>query len=486
MTRKPALSLQSLVALGPEKLAQLVLDEAGRNATFRKFANAALAASKGPDAVAKLVDRRLGALERARSFIEWDKARLFRDDLSATVATVMGELASASAIMAVERLLRFIATHEAVFERIDDSSGHVQGVYYDAIEALGTISEKLEPDEADLLPEQIMATLGESSHGYLGDVADAVALHLPEPSLQRWDQLLLAQHKEAEKLQKDKVGRSVDFRISQLRNVQQVIAAARNDLDGLIALEEQKHPNSQDTIVIAERLLKAGRTQEALAWVRKNPPTSLRYMSVEDLADGLAPYDPTTPRRISVEAAILFALGDGQAAQALRWSAYEESLNAGILRDYIAALPDFEEFEAIDRAFAHALASSRRYQALALFMEWPRLDLAAQLVVRDRGEWDGGKYYMLPPIAQALEHEYPVAATVIYRALIDNILARARSKGYGHAARYLAKLEVLTREGGTGAPSMEETGIADHAAYVLSLWKAHGRKSGFWPLVKGV
>jgi hypothetical protein len=227
----------------------------------------------------------------------------------------------------------------------------------------------LKPDEADLLPEQIMATLGESSHGYLSDVADAVAVHLPKPSLQRWDQLLLARQKEAEKLQKGKVGRSVDFTVSQLRDVRQVIAAARNDLDGLIALEEKKHPNLQDTIGIAERLLKAGRTQEALVWVRKLSPTSLRYMSVENLADGLAPHDPTTQRRTSVEAAILLALGDGQAAQALRWSAYEESLSAGILRDYIAALPDFGEFEALDRAFAHALASSRRYQALALFME---------------------------------------------------------------------------------------------------------------------
>lgn len=369
MTRKPALSLQSLVALGPEKLAQLVLDEAGRNTAFRKLANAALAALKGPEAVARLVDRRLGALEKARSFVEWDKARSFRDDLRATVATVTGELASASAIMAAERLLRFIATNEAVFERIDDSSGHVQGVYYDAIAALGALSEKLRPDEADLLPEQIMAALGESTHGYLSDVADAVAVHLPEPSLRRWDQLLLARQKEAEILQKDTVGRSVDFSVSQLRDVRQAIAASRNDLDGLVAFEEKKHPNSQDTIGIAERLLKAGRTQEALVWVRKKAPVSLRYMSVEDLADGLAPHDPTTHRRTSVEAAILFALGDGQAAQALRWSTYEESLSAGILRDYIADLPDFGEFEALDRAFAHALASSRRYQALALFME---------------------------------------------------------------------------------------------------------------------
>ena len=105
MARKPSLSIEALVALGPEKLAQLVLDEAGRSPSFRRLADAALAGAKGPDAVAKLIDRRLAALEKARGFIEWDKVRAFRDDLHATVATIAGELAQGSVAMAIDRLL---------------------------------------------------------------------------------------------------------------------------------------------------------------------------------------------------------------------------------------------------------------------------------------------------------------------------------------------------------------------------------------------
>lgn len=66
MARKPTLNIDALAALGPTKLAQLVLDETTRNAPFRKIVNAALAGAKGPDAVAKMIDRRLSALERAR------------------------------------------------------------------------------------------------------------------------------------------------------------------------------------------------------------------------------------------------------------------------------------------------------------------------------------------------------------------------------------------------------------------------------------
>ena len=89
MARKPSLNIDVLVALGPERLARLVLDGAENSPPFRKLVNAALAAAKGPDAVAKLVDRRLAALERARSFIDWEKARTFEADLAATVKSIV-------------------------------------------------------------------------------------------------------------------------------------------------------------------------------------------------------------------------------------------------------------------------------------------------------------------------------------------------------------------------------------------------------------
>lgn len=482
MARKPSLPIATLVALGPEKLAHLILDEAGRSPSFRKLANAALAGAKGPDAVAKLIDRRLAALEKARNFIDWDKARAFRDDLRATVATITGELVQGSPGMAIDRLLRFIATHESVFERVDDSLGHVQAVYYDAIEAVGHLAEKLPTDEADLLPEKIMAALDDSSHGYLIDVADAVAVHLPEGALERWDRDIRGRQPELGKCSSSKSSRSSDYNISQLGEVRQAIAKARNDLDSLIAIEKTKHPNSQDTISIAQSLLQAGRLDEALEWIRKRPQRSLRYMSAEDLADGLDMRDPQVTRQTSVEAAILTAMGDREAAQKLRWTTFEQTLSPEILREYIAALPDFDEFEALDQAFAHASNSSSRYHALSLFMEWPRLDLAADLIVRNHDQWDGRQYYFLPPIAQTLEHEYSLAATVIYRALIDDILSRARSKAYGHAARYLAKLSILARD--AKVIQSHIAGITDHPAYVQSLRDRHGRKTGFWSSVK--
>ena len=67
---------------------------------------------------------------------------------------------------------------------------------------------------------------------------------------------------------------------------------------------------------------------------------------------------------------------------------------------------------------------------------------------------------------------------MLYRALLDDILDRGRSPAYGHAARYLAKLGDLS-DG-----DLASAGLIDHDAYRAGLRRSHGRKSGFWSLVK--
>lgn len=95
MVRKSGLTSARLKDLGAAKLAQLVLDEAERNVGFRRQVKAAIAGQAGPEAIAKLIDRRLAGLERARSFVDWDKVPTFRSDLSSYVETGASELCPA-------------------------------------------------------------------------------------------------------------------------------------------------------------------------------------------------------------------------------------------------------------------------------------------------------------------------------------------------------------------------------------------------------
>jgi hypothetical protein len=466
MARKPALSIEKLNDLGAEKLAQMVLAEAEQNAGFRRQVKAALAGKSGPEAIAKLIDRRISGLERAKSFIEWDKARAFRDDLRSLTDTITTELGPVATALALDRLLRFIATHERVFERVDDSSGYVQDVYYQAINATGDLAQTLSGPEADLLPDRIMAALGESTHGYLADLTAAVAPHLPQDTLNRWDGDL--KKAIAARQAKEKTRKSDDWfysMTSQWAGMRQTIATARGDIDLLIELEEKKRPHMQDTLGIATQLLEAGRAPEALDWVRK-----LGRRAFDGSRGDLS------PARVSLEARVLEALGDKPAAQALRWHCFEAVLSADILREYLKNLPDFEDIEAEERAHALALEKAEPEAALVFFLDWPRLDLAAKLIETQPHRWNGGDWHILPKVAKLLEHDSPLAATILYRALLDDILDRARSKAYSHGAKYLGKLTLLARDADPARPG----GIVDHATYLANLKKNHPRKSGFW------
>lgn len=408
-------------------------------------------------------------MERARGLIDWEKRRAFAADLAATTAVITDELGRADPAAAGERLVRLLAGAEGVFERVDDSAGQVQDVYLQAAAALPGLAAKLAEGERARLSERLVPLLTEDGYGLVERAAADLIPLLPPPALAQLDGDLVAAADATEGLRKRTNDWGPRLRLDRILRARQMIADARGDVDTFLALEQARPSRLQDHRGVAERLLAAGRAAEALERVRQAPRGGELEAGVERI----------DLERVRLEARILEALEERDAAQALRWRAFEVTLDAAILREHLAHLPDFAEFEVLDRAFGHAAGHADRYAALALFVAWPRLDLAGRLVLEHRGGWEGRHYGVLAPAAEELEAAQPAAAAVLYRALIDDILLRARSTAYGHAARYLARLEAL--------PLASETApdLPDHATYRGDLLKAHGRKAAFWALVGG-
>jgi hypothetical protein len=177
---------------------------------------------------------------------------------------------------------------------------------------------------------------------------------------------------------------------------------------------------------------------------------------------------------VDLRIAALEALGRREDAQAVRWRHFERALSAEHLRAYLRRLPDFEDFEAEQRALD--IAASHRLAALAVgfFIEWRVLDRAERLV-RDRlAALDGRLYEVLRPAAEALEEKFPTAASLLYRRMIESVLDRGASKQYPYAARDFASCARLAPR----LPASET--IESHATFVARLRKVHGRKYGFW------
>jgi len=475
--RKP-LGLETLASLGVERLARLVLDGAEASPAFAKRVKAALAAAKGPGAVESMIDKRLAGLERARGFVDYDRVRDFTSDLDTLVDITVDELGPTDPASAIDRLLRFLATAPAVFERIDDSSGRVQGVYHRAVDAFAPLVARLGDDDKAMLPQRLMARLGEDPWDYVTGAALAALAHLPPHAVERFDELL------AGAIAKPAEGTSDrDWEQRARRNaiitLRQAIADRRGDVDAWLALETAEG-GAPDGFEIAARLHAAGRHAEALDWVRRQEPRGQRLavMRWSDQADGAQFRYHGDRDRAELEAQILEALGERDAAQAARWAFFERTLDIEMLRTHVARLPDFAEFDALDRAFAHAAQHADIHRALALLLDWPRLDLAARHVLIHRAHWDGRHYGALVPAAEALAADHVAAATILYRALLDDILRRAQSSAYAHAAEHLAQLDALAPRIGTDAD------IVDHATYRTEMAKSHARKAAFWARVR--
>ena len=476
MARRATLTQETLVALGVDKLAKLVLDEVQQNAPFKRIITAALAGAKGPGAVSGIIDRRLASLERARGYIEWDKRKAFAADLKATVSTIADELGSADPAAAVERILRFVKGADGVFERVDDSSGYIGGIYQDAAAALPAIAMRIPADDRLHLLDRLVRLLLADEYGFIGEAVEGFISILATEELTSLDLALEQALPEALSGDGDRDWARQARRDTIIRT-RQAIADVRGDVDTFMKLEAQRPERIRDNLAIAERLLQAGRGKEALQWVQRPNRTGLRAMDRQDLAHDSGGIDVLERHRVGLEIRILAALKEREAAQQLRWKTFQATLEVDLLREYVAKLPDFEDDEALDGAFAYVAAHPHRYRALVFFLNWPHLELASKLVLDHVAGWNGGYYEALAPAAEALEHDHPLAATVLYRALINDILAKGRSQAYGHAARYFSKLALLAGDG------FASQGLVDHHAYFDTLKKAHGRKAGFWSLL---
>lgn len=264
-------------------------------------------------------------------------------------------------------------------------------------------------------------------------------------------------------------------RVDDSSRALQDIADGEGDVDAYIALiPEPDRPRSRVAAGMARRLLAAGRAAEALAALEVAKPQRrpARGGVIDDLE--LLGYRSGDGEWETAYIDTLDALGQRERAQACRWAAFEERLSVERLRAYLKALPDFDDVVAEDKAMVHARAFPHFLTALHFFHEWPNPAQAAELILARPSEIDGNAYYLLDPAARWLEGRYPLAATLLRRAMIEDTLDGAKSSRYKHAARHL--LECLAV-----APTIGDFGSFEtHDAFTARLRAAHGRKAGFW------
>lgn len=220
--------------------------------------------------------------------------------------------------------------------------------------------------------------------------------------------------------------------------------------------------HDRDRKAIAECHLELGDPQGALRWLAE-------------------PWSMSDDSRLELRVAAFEALGDRDQMIAERRRIWVRSPSVETYRKLFELLPSGRQkklrAEALEKAGKlHSLGN-----ALGLYFLLDKPDRAEEALFQRTDQLDGDRYVGLQRFVKTFEQAgRPLAATVIYRALLDSILERAYSRAYRHAADYYRSLDRL-------APKIADwRGVANHHRYVRSLVDQHGRKRSFWPRVGGL
>ena len=474
------LTAANLETLGAPQLAELLIEISKGNAAAQRRLRLALAGNAGAAEAARAVLKRLASISRATTWLDWQKIKPFVAELEAQRRAILDLIAPSDPREAFELVWRLVGSAQSVLARSDDGSGRLSDAFHAACQDLGPLAEQA-GIHVEELAERAVRALADDRHGVWDKLIPILAPRLGRAGLNRVKELMqawLAEPLERPAAhQRRLVGWSSsgpihadEIQASHRRHtvsfVLQQIADALGDVDGYIEqIGKRARGMPAVAAMIARRLIDAGRLQEARA--------ALETVDVK-LRD-LAPMEWD-----EAWIDVLAALGRADEAQAFRWQRFLARLDAVHLRAYLRKLPDFDDVEAEQRALDHAFAFEDVHQALAFLVEWPDLRRASELVLARSQALNGNLYELLSPAAEVLDSKFPLAATVLRRAMIDFTLRMGRSSRYKHAARHLADC----RDAATRVADF--AGVTEHSAYEKALRAAHGRKAGFWQALEAL
>jgi hypothetical protein len=458
MARSKPLTIEALAQLGPERLAVLLIDAAERDAPLARTLRIAVASRGGAASAAAEIDAEIKRFKRSKSHIDWKRVPEFARDLSALSTAIEGPLADVDPGTALQRMFDFIDLAPTLIERCDDSDGHIG----DIIRCACTTAAALAARAAPALPPERAAQRAYQTYlcdeyGVADDIIAAFSQALDPATrgeMRSWIEADL------ERLPPPADPQSTTARFGQRKLIRALaaVADADGDVDAYCAAQRLLEPRTRDDAGMAQRLFNASRAAEALAVIEAAEPNPAKNEIA--LAD--------------LRIAALSELGRHDEAQALRWREFTRGLREQPLRDLLKRLPDFVDMEKEAEALAFAATYPEPHRAIEFLTAWPDLRRAAAVAEGRLADVDGNAYWVLGSAAERLEAREPLAATLLFRKMIDFTLGPARSSRYGHAVRHLRSCAWLAQR------IADWHGHLPHTEYVAALHRQHARKVGFW------
>ncbi len=409
-----------------------------------------------PQAFAKAINKRIQSVKRGRKFIDYYASNDFARNLESITHDIETGLLEASPRLAFDLVDKFLATSSKVLDRCDDSSGDISGVFHEATLLWLNAASRWTHSKENWL-ERIVDLFQKNDFGVFDQLLPNSHLLLSDEQLKQLAWRYESELKQAMK-EPTEGGR---FNLSTLRPCCALhsIAEALKDpeLYERATLITSPKPNDQEKQSIVKMYLQFARVDEALEWL--DSPWGSQ----------------SSTERLRLLDKVYCLKGDSENLKKVRYQLYKNYHEYDAFKNYLEVLDENEKQQAIDDAIKTAHQGKNFSSNVTMLLALGENEQAQILVLNNPVDAANCYYSYLLDFARQFEKaKLPLAAVACYRYLLLDILARAKSKSYGHAAKYYKKLVVLNGEIETYAI------LESYDDFMKRLKVEHGRKSSFW------
>ncbi|NLJ48537.1 MAG: hypothetical protein GX428_02980 [Candidatus Atribacteria bacterium] len=436
-----------LMNLSAEKLAEALVDLSNRSDQALELVERLLAK---PEENLQRIKSKLSSLKRRRRFIERWRTREYAQELKDFLADIRAKVEDPKT--GLELVTAFFKSDSKILEACDDSDGLVSNVFhFDAIELFVYYAKNIK-DES-LLSNLVFELYQKDDYGVRDVLVNQSSQFLSDEILRSLAQRCWENAKNPEN--DEYIARHFLFAVQSL--ARQLKDAPLFEKAALAAWPKLALNTCLD---IAEVYFEAGDLEKALQWVMKIPPEGkfLDYKRDELLLN------------------IYKKTNDQEKLKEVAWQIFRKQRHVETLKQLLSIIGEDQRERVITEASQEILSNPHFSESdLSFLLQTNQIDQAQCYLFKNVQELDGDRYNFLLPIAQQFEKENRfLAATMIYRELLESILNRATSKYYHHGVRYLKKLEELAPD----ITDWEE--FLTHDQYRKKIDEAHFRKKSFW------
>ena len=164
MATPSKLTVENLTKLGAKQLAEILIEEAGRNRLLKQAVQMALAAETGAFEVGHQIRKRLAQLARSEAFVSPEKARELAIELEHLKSVIVETIGGSNPKLAAELLWQLLDLHASVIKRLDDSRGRVSALFRSACQDLGDLLRRVKMKPGELAP-MVMQRITDNDYG---------------------------------------------------------------------------------------------------------------------------------------------------------------------------------------------------------------------------------------------------------------------------------------------------------------------------------